>query len=253
MRRLRGWRLLDTHFTEGLTVTTSPSKQAKAEQRRAHAQAVALAARRQQRRQRVTKWVVALTAAGVVLGGLYAIFSADTKSAATAARPGDYAVASPGPNQPAPDFTLLATTGKKVALSAFRGRTVLLFFHEGLGCQPCWDQIGDLERQSPKLDAAGIDQLVTITSAPVDLLAQKMRDDGLTALALSDPDLSVIGKYGANKFGMMGTSRAGHTFVLVNGGGKIVWRADYGGAPDYTMYVPVDKVLADLKAGRAAA
>ncbi|XES00911.1 hypothetical protein HEP87_61260 [Streptomyces sp. S1D4-11] len=48
---------------------------------------------------------------------------------------------------------------------------------------------------------------------------------------------------------MMGTSRDGHSFLLVGPDGTIRWRADYGGAPDYTMYVPVDKLLADLKAG----
>lgn len=31
---------------------------------------------------------------------------------------------------------------------------------------------------------------------------------------------------------------------------EIQWRADYGGAPDYTMHVAVDDLLADLKAGR---
>jgi len=30
---------------------------------------------------------------------------------------------------------------------------------------------------------------------------------------------------------------------------RIVWRADYGGAPKYTMYVPMDTLLADLRAG----
>ena len=30
--------------------------------------------------------------------------------------------------------------------------------------------------------------------------------------------------------------------------GKILWRADYGGAPKYTMFVPVDVLLAQLKA-----
>ena len=34
--------------------------------------------------------------------------------------------------------------------------------------------------------------------------------------------------------------------------GVIRWRADYGGAPDFTMFVPVPSLLADLKAGLAA-
>lgn len=49
---------------------------------------------------------------------------------------------------------------------------------------------------------------------------------------------------------MMGDSTAGHSFVLIGPDGEIQWRADYGGAPDYTMYLPVPKLLADLDAGR---
>ena len=54
----------------------------------------------------------------------------------------------------------------------------------------------------------------------------------------------------ANLYGMMGESRDGHTFILVGPDGDIEWRADYGGEPRYTMYVPVPKIIADLKSGR---
>jgi peroxiredoxin Q/BCP len=230
--------------------TNSPTTTSKAAQRHAKAQTHAEVARRQERRRRLMTWVAAGVAAAVVLGGLYAIFRAQTESDASAGAPGDYEVGSPGPGEMAPDFTLASAEGQQVALSDFRGDTVLLYFHEGLGCQPCWDQIRDLEAASAELDAAGIDELVSITSAPADLLAQKMDDDGLESLALADPDLDVIADYEANNYGMMGDTRAGHSFLLVDPEGEIVWRADYGGAPDYTMYLPVDKVLADLQAGR---
>jgi peroxiredoxin Q/BCP len=230
--------------------TNSPTTTSKAAQRHAKAQTHAEVARRQERRRRLMTWVAAGVAAAVVLGGLYAIFRAQTESDASAGAPGDYEVGSPGPGETAPDFTLASAEGQQVALSDFRGDTVLLYFHEGLGCQPCWDQIRDLEAASAELDAAGIDELVSITSAPADLLAQKMDDDGLESLALADPDLDVIADYEANNYGMMGDTRAGHSFLLVDPEGEIVWRADYGGAPDYTMYLPVDKVLADLQAGR---
>ena len=72
---------------------------------------------------------------------------------------------------------------------------------------------------------------------------------GLTTPVLSDPDLAVSQQYGANQYGMMGASRDGHTFILVGPDGIIRWRADYGGAPNYTMYVPVQTLLADLQAG----
>jgi peroxiredoxin Q/BCP len=47
---------------------------------------------------------------------------------------------------------------------------------------------------------------------------------------------------------MMGASRDGHTFILVKPDGTIAWRADYGGTPKYTMFVPTTGVLADLRA-----
>lgn len=42
-------------------------------------------------------------------------------------------------------------------------------------------------------------------------------------------------------------SMNGHSFILVNKEGVITWRRDYGGAPRYTMFVPVPNLLADLK------
>lgn len=54
-----------------------------------------------------------------------------------------------------------------------------------------------------------------------------------------------------DKYGMMGESTNGHTFIIVGPDGKIKWRADYGGAPDYTMYVPVENLLAHMREGKA--
>jgi hypothetical protein len=55
---------------------------------------------------------------------------------------------------------------------------------------------------------------------------------------LSDPGLAVSQQYHANSYGMMGASRDGHTFILVGPDGVIRWRADYGGPPKYTMFLP---------------
>jgi peroxiredoxin len=213
------------------------------------AKAVA-AARRDQQGARLLNWLIAGVVVVLVLGVLYAVFQESTASTAAGADSERYEVGSPGPGEEALPFTLPGTSGEDVALSDFAGENVLLYLHEGLGCQPCWDQIRDLEAASPQLEAAGIDRLVSITSAPVDLLRQKMNDDGLASLALADPHLSVIEAYEANQYGMMGDTRAGHSFILVDGDGEIVWRADYGGAPNYTMWLPVDTILANLDASR---
>ena len=164
-----------------------------------------------------------------------------------------YQAGSPGAGQAAPGFTLAASTGGNISLSRFRDKTVLLFFQEGLTCQPCWDQITDLQQHAAQLRAAGITQVVSVTSDPVAAITQKTRDMGLTIPVLSDPNLAVSQEYGANSYGMMGASRDGHTFILVGPDGRIRWRADYGGAPKYTMFVPTASLLADLRAGQRAA
>ena len=83
------------------------------------------------------------------------------------------------------------------------------------------------------------------------LIGRKAADERLATPVLSDPDLAVSRAYDANQYGMMGDMRDGHSFVLVGPDGAIRWRADYGGAPKYTMFLPTDKMLADLTTERA--
>jgi len=217
-----------------------------AAQRKAKLAAARQAQRRAERRRKIG--VRAAIAAGVAaaVAGLFVIYSNASHSGAGAY---PYQVASPGPGQAAPAFTLAASTGGQISLSQYRGKSVLLFFQEGLSCQPCWTQIADMEKHAAQLRAAGIGQVLSITTDPVGGITQKTRDMGLTTPVLSDPGLAVSRSYGANKYGMMGMSADGHTFILVGPNGVIRWRADYGGAPKYTMFLPTTTMLANMKAG----
>jgi peroxiredoxin len=163
-----------------------------------------------------------------------------------------FAVGDPGPGERAPAFRLPSTGGGTFDLAAQRGKRVLLYFQEGIMCQPCWDQIVDLERQDAKLRKLGIDKMVSITTDPLDQLEQKQADDGFSTPVLSDPDLRVSEAYTANQYGMMGTSRDGHSFIVVGPDGRIEHRADYGGPPDHTMYVPPANLIADIQKGMRA-
>lgn len=207
------------------------------------------------RRREVVVAVVVLVVVAV-LGGLYAVYSASTpgpSNESSGATQGSaqypFAVGSPGPGQKAPDFTLPSSNGGQASLADYGGKNVLLYFQEGLMCQPCWDQLTDLERNADKLKATGVDEVVSITTDPIDLVARKNRDEGVTTPVLSDPDLSVSRAYETNKYGMMGDSRNGHSFILIGPDGTIRWRADYGGPPKYTMFLPTEAMLADLRAG----
>ena len=210
--------------------------------------------RRSQRRglpASVKAGIVAVAA----LAALGLIFVLNNRSGAPAAggQSGKYLyqVGRPGPGAPAPPIRLLATDGSTFDLAALRGQTVLLYFEEGVGCQPCWDQLKDIEANWRQFQAVGIDRIVTLTGDPPAALRQKVADERLTTPVLADPGLAVSRTYQANQYGMMGTSADGHSFILVGKDGAITWRADYGGAPRYTMYVPVPDLLADLRSGLA--
>jgi peroxiredoxin len=232
--------------------TRAAQKQRRRQQRLRHQAELAARARRARRLQ--------IAVAGTVLAALVAlaaIFALGAGSGPRSSAPGQpagageyaYAVGDPGPGQAAPPLRLPSTTGGAFDLARQRGKTTLLYFQEGIGCQPCWDQIKDLERQPGKLRALGIDQMVSITGNDLDQLRQKANDENLRTPVLADPGLRVSATYAANQYGMMGDTANGHSFIVVGPKGKIGFRADYGGAPNYTMYVPVDNLVADLKQG----
>jgi peroxiredoxin Q/BCP len=52
-------------------------------------------------------------------------------------------------------------------------------------------------------------------------------------------------------YGMMAGAKAGHTFLLIDENGVILWRADYGGPPRYTMFVPTEHLIAQMREGMA--
>jgi peroxiredoxin len=205
--------------------------------------------RQRQARRRLSLGVkggIVAVLAVLVLGG---IFYANSTSGSSLGGAYHYDVASPGVGAVAPPIRLQATNGSSFDLASLRGQSVLLFFQEGIGCEPCWTQMQDMQKTMSQFRALGISRVAMITTDDKGALRQKVADEGITVPVLSDPGFSVSVKYHANQYGMMGNSADGHTFILVGKDGKIQWRADYGGAPNYTMYVPVPNLLADLRVG----
>lgn len=196
-----------------------------------------------------------LKVGGAVLSGIVALglifYFSHNGSGGKAGLAGQYrfAVASPAKGAVAPEFALVSTRGGTVRLSAYHGKTVLLYFQEGIGCEGCWTQLRDIQNAPAVLKSVGVSAILTITTNPLDALKQKVADEGITEPVLSDPTFAVSKAYDATAYGMMAGSADGHTFILVGPDGVIQWRADYGGPPDYTMYVPVTNLVADIKAG----
>src|SRR5260370_18568734 len=108
----------------------------------------------------------------------------------------------------APAIQLPSTAGGTFDLASQRGKTVLLYFQEGLTCQPCWDQLKDIQSNIGQFHALGIDTIVSITTDPLDALHQKVADERLTIPVPSTPQLAAPRASPPNGYGLMGPSRA---------------------------------------------
>src|SRR6266511_805896 len=80
--------------------------------------------------------------AGLAVVVLLAIFLVANRGGDGQGAAGRYAfqVGDPGPGTKAPPITLATTADATFDLATPAGQTTLLYFQEGLGCQPCWDQ-----------------------------------------------------------------------------------------------------------------
>jgi peroxiredoxin Q/BCP len=142
----------------------------------------------------------------------------------------------------APDFTLPSVNGGSVTLSSYRGkRNVLLFFNEGYGCAPCWEQSQEIQQRSADLEAAGIEYLVVMVDPP-SLIKSEVRRWNLTMPVLSDTDRTVSRSYNTLGFGMH-ADKPNHTFVFVDKDGQIRWWKDYA-----SMRAPTDDVIKNVQA-----
>jgi peroxiredoxin Q/BCP len=96
----------------------------------------------------------------------------------------------------APDFTLPDADGKRVSLSDFRGRRVIVYFYPAASTPGCTKQACDFRDNLADLADAGLD-VVGISPDPPAKLARFRDAEGLTFPLLSDPDREVITAWGA--------------------------------------------------------
>ena len=126
----------------------------------------------------------------------------------------------------APDFGLQTADGRTVSLADYRGKkNVLLFFSEGYGCDPCWQQTAALQKDQQILADMNVEAFGVMVDPPA-LIKKEMPRWGLTTLPiLVDQSTSVSKSYGA--LGGMHANKPDHKFVLINTEGDIVWAVDY--------------------------
>lgn len=206
--------------------------------------------RRQRRRRRLRGYAtggviaaiaVALIVVAVTLGG------SNAKGDGTGGGGGGTSTSGPALGAAAPSFKLTdAVSGKQMTLASLRGHETLLFFSEGVSCQPCLIQAADLQK-SGLLARAGI-KLVSITTDTSSELATAAREYGITAPLLADPSTMMSRAYGMlAQGGMHMAGEDGHAFMLLSASGKVLWRRAFN-----TMYVAPKQLMADMHGAMTA-
>lgn len=122
---------------------------------------------------------------------------------------------------------------------------MLLFFNEGYGCGPCWQQALDMQQRLADLKATNT-AFLTIMVDPPDLLAPEIQRWGLTVPILDDTSRTAAQAYNTLGFGMH-ADKPNHTFVFIDKAGDIRWWKDYA-----SMRAPADEVIKKVQALAAA-
>lgn len=142
----------------------------------------------------------------------------------------------------APNVTLERTDGNTFDLAEHRGQhNVLLYFSEGMGCGACWDQIVDLEADWDRFEALDV-ELASVMIDPMAEVKAEAQALGISGPIVLDPDKTASEEYGALEASMHPGVKPGHTFVLVNRHGRIIWRWDWIGHGQ-PMYLEVDELF----------
>lgn len=131
--------------------------------------------------------------------------------------------------KPAPNFTLPDRDGKSYSLADLRGKTVVLFFNEGLMCYPsCWNQIAALA-SDPRLKG---DNLVTLSIVVERASEWQSAVDKMPELAPATVLFDTNAKV-SRAYGMLTTASSmhfgqfpGHSYIVIDPQGTIVHAFD---------------------------
>ena len=123
--------------------------------------------------------------------------------------------------EPAPDFTLRDQDGKRVSLSGFRGRKVLLVFYPMDFSPVCSDQLSIYQEVKPEIEAKGVEMIgVSVDHGFAHKAFQEKLGIDTTLLADFEPKGEVARAYGAY------IEKVGHSnrsLVLIDEEGVVEW------------------------------
>jgi peroxiredoxin len=98
----------------------------------------------------------------------------------------------------------------------------------------------DLEENWEQFEALNV-ELMSIMVDPLEWLAEEAEWRGIWTTVASDEDKAVSETYYALEASMHPGEKPGHTFLLVNKRGQIIWRWDWMGHGQ-PMYLDVDEI-----------
>jgi peroxiredoxin len=102
-------------------------------------------------------------------------------------------------NQPAPDLTLLDTTGKPVQISSlWQKKPLLLAFTRHFGCTQCKEMLSELVVNQDRIRAAGL-EIAVVTQGTVETTAQFAVAFAHGLYCLADPERASYRAYGLER------------------------------------------------------
>ncbi|MBU6411166.1 MAG: TlpA family protein disulfide reductase [Verrucomicrobia bacterium] len=116
--------------------------------------------------------------------------------------------------QPAPDFTLRDLSGHAVALSAYRGRKIVLMDFWATWCGPCRMAMPGLQELADKYHGHGLEILSVNQGEPADHVRDFIQREKYTFHVVLDQNQAVGGQYGVQGI---------PTLVLVDKKGVVRW------------------------------
>ena len=130
----------------------------------------------------------------------------------------------PNIGEKAPDFELLNQDGKKVKLSDYRGKKVILFAFPQAYTAGCEMQVCGFRDQFPKIEAKGAVVLGISPDQP-DKLKQWKADRGLQYDLLSDPEhqtLDAWHAWGRSLLGIITIPRTRRSYWVMDENGVVI-------------------------------
>ena len=131
-------------------------------------------------------------------------------------------------NETAPEFSLPASGGGTISLTAMKGKPFVLYFYPRADTPGCTKEAQAFQEALPALADAGVEVIGVSKDGikPIEKFAEKY---GLTFPLASDPEGKIVEAYGAwVEKSMYGKSYMGidRSTVLIDGEGKVarIWR-----------------------------